>query len=261
MSSLSTLYPLLEYTTRTTASPSGSSTSSPSSSSLPPISPPSERSLFSDGASPPLIVGFISIGAFALGMVSICAWRKYRGGGGDFIPVRYSYGAGSSRGRWRQGGELAAAGRGSKEKEKENEPAMFEAWRARPTADVLKWEESVPFSATLFTELVESECAVEVPMPRVDGDDGQGEEENNNEMETETENRNGKQHAQEVVGGRLEFAVLLQMPSPRRGEAHNNKVHEESLECTVGDELAIGIAEVSWAREDHYSLKDTTFSL
>jgi len=99
--------------------------------------------------------------------------------------------------------------------------------------------------------------------PRVGDDDGQEEEEHKNEIETETENGNGngKQRAQEVIGGRLEFAVLLQMPSPRRGEAHNNKVHEEPLECTVGDELVIGITEVPWTRENRYSLKVATSSL
>jgi len=108
---------------------------------------------------------------------------------------------------------------------------------------------------------VESECVVEVPTPpRVGDDDGQEEEEHKNEIETETKNGNGKQRAQEVIAGRLQFAVLLQMPSPRREEAHNKKVHEEPLECTVGDELVIGITEVPWTREDRYSLKDTTSS-
>jgi hypothetical protein len=155
MSSLATLYPLLENTTATTALPSGISASSPSpsSSSLPPITAPSDQSMFSGRASPSLIVGFIGLGAFALGMVSICAWRKYTGRGAGFIPALYSDGAGSSRGRWRQGGEPAAAGRGSKEeKEKEPKPTMFEAWRARPTADVLKWEEeSVVSFSFLFS--------------------------------------------------------------------------------------------------------------
>jgi hypothetical protein len=53
-------------------------------------------------------------------------------------------------------------------------------------------------------------------------------------------------------GSTLQVAVLLQMPSPRHSEAQND-TREELL-----GELAIGLIEVPWTREDPYSRERTT---
>ena len=94
----------------------------------------------------------------------------------------------------------------------------------------------------------EGECTVKDPTTRI-GDDSVEEEEENDEDEKEKEDE--KQGAREGIGGRLQVAVLLQMPSPNRAE----KVSDESLECPVRGELAIGVMDVPWTREDHCSLK------
>jgi len=104
-----------------------------------------------------------------------------------------------------------------------------------------------PFSATLFTEAPEGECIVRT------SDDGVEEEEENDEDEKENESKSEKQGGLEGLGGRLQVAVLLQMPSPNRAE----KFNEESLECPVRGELAIGVMDVPWTREDHHPLKRT----
>jgi len=230
-------YPPDTDTTTATAAPTGSSSSSP-----PPLS---HQSVFTQGgASPPLIVGFISIGAFVLGVVSLCAWRRLTGRhiwyyNNGFMPRRYR--TPSLRGQRQQDGSAGGC--------KSEKPVVFEAWTARGTADVLKWAESVPFSATLFTDAPEVECMVKDPTPRI-GDDGVEEEEEKDEDEKENEKQG--HGAREGMGGRLQVAVLLQMPSPNRAE----KVGEESLGYPVRGELAIGVMDVPWA-EDHHSLKRT----
>lgn len=98
----------------------------------------------------------------------------------------------------------------------------------------------------------ENECTVEDPTPRI-GDDGVQEKEEEND-EDETESKSERRGAREGIGGRLQVAVLLQMPSPYCAE----KVSEESLKCPVRGELAIGLMEVPWTREDHHSLKRTS---
>lgn len=100
----------------------------------------------------------------------------------------------------------------------------------------------------------ESEGTVKDPTPRI-GDDGVEEEEEEEEKdEDEKGQENEKRGAREGIDGRLRVAVLLQMPSPKCA----GKVSEESLECPVRGELAIGLMEIPWTREDHYSLKRTS---
>jgi hypothetical protein len=53
----------------------------------------------------------------------------------------------------------------------------------------------------------------------------------------------------------LQVAVLLQMPSPRHTAAQND-TREELL--GYQGELAIGLIEVPWTSEDHYSRERTT---
>lgn len=98
--------------------------------------------------------------------------------------------------------------------------------------------------------VTDGECAVKVPTtPRI----GDEEEEENDEDEKVDAHENEKRGAREGVSGRLQVAVLLQMPSPNCAE----KVSEVSLDRPVRGELAIGLMEVPWTREDRYSLKRT----
>jgi hypothetical protein len=143
----------------------------------PTSTPPSNPGAFlSGGASPPLIIGFASIGAFAIAVISMCAWGRYMGrsvvpdnvfGRLDrFVPTRFrrrGQGQGQQfweeeggqgqvvhhqrgRRRWRLGqqqgqgrGRTLAGGESGKAK-----PEMFDAWieRRRRTVDTLKWEEA-----------------------------------------------------------------------------------------------------------------------
>jgi hypothetical protein len=102
--------------------------------------------------------------------------------------------------------------------------------------------------------VTDGECVVKVPTtPRI-GDDGVEEEEENDEDEKVDAHENEKRGARKSVGGRLQVAVLLQMPSPNCAE----KVSEVSLDRPIRGELAIGLMEVPWTREDCYSLKRTS---
>src|SRR5258708_32539836 len=118
----------------------------------------------SGGAPPPLIIGFASIGAFGIAIISMCAWGRYMGrnvvpdsvfGRFDrFVPARFrrrGQGQGQvvhqrGRRRWRLGqqrererGRTLTGGETGKAK-----PEIFDAWieRRRRTVDTLKWEEA-----------------------------------------------------------------------------------------------------------------------
>jgi len=56
------------------------------------------------------------------------------------------------------------------------------------------------------------------------------------------------------ANGSLRVAVLLRMPAPSCTEAAHSDVGEVSG-FPVQGELAIGLIEVPWTREDHYSSK------
>src|SRR6266566_4129073 len=113
-------------------------------------SPQQPGSFFSGGASPPLIAGFISIGAFGVAIIAICAWCKFirrRSAESDLVdrvlPARFrrrrigdqfedegeghGHGHGHRRGRrrWRhrQGYQRERSDELSKAK-----PEMFDAW-------------------------------------------------------------------------------------------------------------------------------------
>ena len=123
--------------------PTTTATASTSSSSSPPSSSHSEQLFTEGGLSPPLIVGFISLGAFTLGLVCLCAWRKFTGRqvwhNNGFVPRRY-YLSASLRRQQRQRLQPDGSVRECKSAER---PVMFEAWTLRRTADVLKWAGSV----------------------------------------------------------------------------------------------------------------------
>jgi hypothetical protein len=79
------------------------------------------------------------MGAFILGVVSLCAWRRITGRpvwyAYSFTPRRY-HAAGP---QWQRQRDGSTGG----ERKSSEKPAMFEAWTVRRTADVLKWAESV----------------------------------------------------------------------------------------------------------------------
>ena len=58
----------------------------------------------------------------------------------------------------------------------------------------------------------------------------------------------------------LQVAVLLQMPSPPNCAEARNNVDEEALGSSFRGELAVGLMELPWIREEHCSRKSTTSS-
>ena len=113
-----------------------------------------------------------------------------------------------------------------------------------------------PFSATLLTRTgaaVGAACSMagtEAASTTVRGDSVE-------EDEKKLHLREGTVSTAGTVGSSstLQVAVLLQMPSPRRAEAQND-TREELL--GYRGELAIGLIEVPWTSEDHYSRERTT---
>jgi hypothetical protein len=69
------------------------------------------------------------------------------------------------------------------------------------------------------------------------------------------EKENEKQQSQ-VSSCNLQVAVLLAMPSPHRTKAHND-VNDESTQCFFQEQLAIGLIQVPWARENDDPLDKT----
>lgn len=55
-------------------------------------------------------------------------------------------------------------------------------------------------------------------------------------------------------GPGLQVAVLVAMPSPLHAQSHDG-VGQETLGSSLRDELAIGLIEMPWIKEDRHSLK------
>jgi len=148
----------------------------PSSSPTPTPTPPAS-SLLSSSLSPPLIVGFISVGAFAVAIVAICAWSRFLGRSvvphwllryRRFLPAALRRGRrweGEGEGEEEEGGggqrgRRRARGRGGVSVELvKAKPEMFDAWieggrrtgRVDVDVDILKWEaESVVSEIPIF---------------------------------------------------------------------------------------------------------------
>jgi hypothetical protein len=131
---------------------------------------PQSGSVLTGGASPPLIVGFISVGAFAIAIICICAWSRFVGRRSvlpdsivrwyyRFMPASFRRGGRSERGeegegeeeqlRWGRGRRRRRRGRGgeragtSVDLGGKTKPEMFDAWisRRRRSVDIFKkWE-------------------------------------------------------------------------------------------------------------------------
>lgn len=69
------------------------------------------------------------------------------------------------------------------------------------------------------------------------------------------EKENEKQQSR-VSNCNLQVAVLLAMPSPHRAKAHND-INDKSTQCFFQEQLAIGLIEVPWARENDDPLDKT----
>jgi len=134
-------------------------------------------------------------------------------------------------------------------------PEIFDAWTEKRTVDdVVKWEGSVPFSATLVMEgaKANAECkSVSEVSPRASEVDGGNTKE---EVVIVKEEQRLSGPGASDTNGSLRVAVLLRMPSQSRTEAAHSDVSEVPG-CPVQGELAIGLIEVPWTREDHYSSK------
>ena len=110
-----------------------------------------------------------------------------------------------------------------------------------------------PFSATLFTRTTrtgaaaaaEPACTAGAEAASRAGGDSVEEEDEKPPLREGTAGTDGS-------GSTLQVAVLLQMPSPRDRPEAQNDTREELL-----GELAIGLIEVPWTREDPYSRERT----
>ncbi|KAI0251179.1 hypothetical protein BJV78DRAFT_1282688 [Lactifluus subvellereus] len=198
-----------------------STDSSPASTTSPPAS------FFSGGGSLTLVMGLVGVGAFALGVITLCAWRSLTGR--DPLDIFAAMGPRrrnvQGREQWeqQQADDDAAGGK----------PEMFNAWTEQRTTDILKWEESMPFSAMVVKDYLGTQHTSK-DIPGVSHDNVHGEEEN------------GKQQSRI---SNLQVAILLAMPSPHRAKGHND-VNEEPTQSSFQEELAIGLIEVPWTREN-----------
>ena len=111
-----------------------------------------------------------------------------------------------------------------------------------------------PFSATLFTRTKTTGAAAAVEPAYTAGAEaasragGDSVEEEDEKPPLRGEGIAGTDGS----GSTLQVAVLLQMPSPRDHPEAQNDTREELL-----GELAIGLIEVPWTREDPYSRERT----
>lgn len=115
-------------------------------------SPQQPGAFFSGGASASLIAGLVSIGAFAVAVISICAWRRscrHRHSNtfmpdsvvDRILPARFTT---RRRRRWavRQQGREGEGERGRSNELGKAKPEMFDVWiEEGRSLDILKWED------------------------------------------------------------------------------------------------------------------------
>lgn len=75
-----------------------------------------ESPFFKMGTSPPLIIGFIAIGTFALGVIALCAWRRITGR--DLALGGRDGGGNGVGGGWGEGSKVVLG----------KKPELFEVW-------------------------------------------------------------------------------------------------------------------------------------
>ncbi|KAI0266459.1 hypothetical protein BC834DRAFT_969485 [Gloeopeniophorella convolvens] len=179
---------------------------------------------FSSGASPPIIIGFIGIGAFALGVISLCAWRRITGR--DVLHLRPLRNPNLRRWQNLAGGK----------------PELFDVWtEGRATGD-FKWEKSMPFSAAVLA----SPEAGHAPEPRQEASD----------RRRDSHGKDVEEHPHECT---LQVAILLAMPSPPHAKTHIDVDQRASSDDPFQSELAIGLIEVPWTGEGlHVPGKNST---
>lgn len=102
---------------------------------------------------------------------------------------------------------------------------MFDAWTGERVSDGLEWGNSMPFSVTI----VESGRASDAAALR--------------------KGKAGKHRGNNEGSSDLHVAVLVAMPSPH----HARRSHDGR--SSLRGELAIGLIEVPWIKEDRHSVK------
>jgi hypothetical protein len=91
-------------------------------------------------------MGLIGVGAFALGVITLCAWRRLTGR--DPLDVFASMGPRRRYGRQQQQRERGGREQQTDGDEDEDDlavrkPELFDVWTEGRTIDILKWEESM----------------------------------------------------------------------------------------------------------------------
>jgi len=177
----------------------------------------------------------MGVGAFALGVMTLCAWRRLTGR--DPFDIFASFGP-RRRQRSMSPEELwdreERGGRGGRpsivdgSNDVGKKPVIFNAWTDRKTNDEMKWEESMPFSAIVVEDLETQRVSGHVP--------------------------GGTEKEQHRQVSSLQVAVLLAMPSPAREKVHQDDIDEEPPRRHFGEELAIGLIGVPWFKEDDHKV-------
>jgi len=103
-------------------------------------------------------------------------------------------------------------------------------------SDGLKWEASMPFSVTILADAEPNRTSDAVRKGKA------GKHRGNSAREKEREYQDPG----------LQVAVLVAMPSRLHAQSHVGHVASGS---SLRDELAIGLIELPWIREDRHSLK------
>ncbi|KAH9976217.1 hypothetical protein BGW80DRAFT_1292025 [Lactifluus volemus] len=172
-------------------------------------------------------MGLMGVGAFALGVMTLCAWRRLTGR--DPFDIFASFGPRRRQrsispeelwDREERGGGRPPIVDGCNDVGKK--PVIFNAWTDRKTNDEMKWEEF-------------GNQRMSGPVPGGDGED-----------------KRGKEQHRRVSS--LQVAVLLAMPSPAREKVHQDDIDEEPPRGHFGEELAIGLIGVPWFKEDDHKI-------
>ncbi|KAI9443853.1 hypothetical protein H4582DRAFT_1042311 [Lactarius indigo] len=180
---------------------------------------------FPSGTMPPFFVVFICAGVLATSSISVCLCRR-------LIP-REAFQSVSVF-------TLIARGRKYNSDPANGRPEMFDARTERYTTNSLKWDEYMPFSATVLTN---AEAKGAFTPVREEG-----------KLQGDSARERSEIQRQDQGNFHLQVGVLVAMPSRLHTKTHNG-VGQELSRHPLRDGLAIGLIEMPWVEEDRRLIK------
>ncbi|THH21150.1 hypothetical protein EW146_g363 [Bondarzewia mesenterica] len=180
---------------------------------------------FATGTSPPLIIGFIAVAIFAVGVIGLCAWRRMVGRGRHILVVD----------DW--------DGLEGEKKYFAEKPKLFECWLELFAGGIATWENIMPLATSVVTDNARDTEAFYVSTSKLWW---------RKKGRPDEDQRSAIPGRQVTSASRLQLAVIVTMPSQHRGRAkgHETSIMSDNFGDQEPSEYTIGLVEMPWRMQE-----------